>query len=228
MFGLITEHGLFVIFKEISFFVMIKIGFDKRDPDMRKFYYDDNSVLTSNPPKYKIWYVDDITDIDYVDVSQIFVFKSVPPDDEIYGQLGVSPDFITQPQTIIETPKLVNEVKQIPQPEPNFEEVKPVQKKRGRPRKNKPSETEQKNPIQTTNITTTDTNTSIRLSAPKTNGKVIYEVVDDLDLDDVEEFNEKLNELGKAGWDMCGFETYRTGIIQPEIKCICIFKKFDI
>lgn len=216
---------------------MIKIGFDKRDPDMRKFYYDDSSVLTSNPPKYKIWYVDDITDIDYVDVSQIFVFKSVPPDDEIYGKLGISPGFVAPQPIIIETPQPKNEVKQItptveskplPKFEPDFEDTKPVQRKRGRPRKNKPTETEQKNPVQTTNITTTDTHTSIRLDVPKTNEKVIYKVIDDIDLSDVEEFNDKLNELGKDGWDMCGFETYRVGIIQPEVKCICIFKKFDI
>ena len=57
---------------------MRKIGIDKRDPSYRHFYYDDDVILSSNPPKYKINYVDDENDIDYVDCKYVIKIKDMP------------------------------------------------------------------------------------------------------------------------------------------------------
>lgn len=56
---------------------MKKIGIDKRDITYRHFYYDDEIILMSNPPKYEIHYIDDENDMDYIECSYVMKIKDV-------------------------------------------------------------------------------------------------------------------------------------------------------
>lgn len=53
------------------------IGIDKRDPEYRHFYYDDETALQSNPPRYKVTYTDNEKDIDYIDCNQVVRIKTI-------------------------------------------------------------------------------------------------------------------------------------------------------
>lgn len=195
---------------------MLKIGFDKSDPNYRKFYFDDSQVLTSNPPKYKIWYVDDESDIDFIECSKVFYLKPaqvqkqehVEPIQETTvkvkpvesPQLTLSNSTYLEKSTIAqpETPKItvdLNQVNIIPK------------KKRGRPKKDKVVEEVYK---ETDNIS---------------NSKLSYEykVIDEY-LKDGVELETILNEHGDDGWELCGFEIYKTGLTKQNT-ILCIFKR---
>ena len=202
---------------------MLKIGFNKKDPDCRKFYFDDSTVLTSNPPNYKVWYLDDENDIDYVFCSDVFYLKPAPnqPKNEIEKSL----EQVVQNNQLSGkiTAPIDDTIKQstISKPEPPKDtiyldkvdiisdgkkvEIVTQPKKRGRKKK----ETEEKS------ITSTcSCDTSIQFE---------YKVIDEY-LETYEKLEIILNEMGQDGWELCGFEIFKTGITKPN-SVMCIMKR---
>jgi hypothetical protein len=55
---------------------MIFIGKDDRNP-FEKFYFDDEIVLLTDPPKYEVHNTEDTSDINYVEVSHVKKISSV-------------------------------------------------------------------------------------------------------------------------------------------------------
>ena len=181
---------------------MIKIGIDKSNNSFRKFYFDDSQVLTSNPPKYKIWYVDDEEDYTFIECSKVFAIKNAP--DEMQ-QTSPSPsiekidgtDLVAKEPTPIITTKEEIEKNNIvvDQPKPK--------RKPGRPKK-----VSEPTPSPTTKMS-----------------KFEYKILDE-PIDDLDDFENMLNEYGDDGWEVCGFEIYKIGgILSTNMNMICILKR---
>lgn len=188
---------------------MIKIGISKLDSSFRHFYFDDSHVLTSNPPKYKIWYVDDEEkEIKFINCSDVIAIKNAPDEMQV-DKTPVQPEPVkingdnltTQnPSPIkVESSDITATIK--------IEEPKKEPKKRGRKKKE----------------TTTQTpSTQIIV-----NSKYEYKVIDE-ELYDDEELETILNEYGDEGWEVCGFETYKDKFITNTVRIICILKRIKI
>ena len=202
---------------------MLKIGFNKTDPECRKFYFDDDEVLTSLPPKYKIRYVDDETDIDYVPCSEVFFLK--PANLENKQNVVQTPvvkveeevPTLTSPSTQVstihvpETPKTtiqVDGVEFLKNGKPV--EVKTEPKKRGR-KKKEPEKV------------VVDVQTIQNSGETHVKSEFEYKVVDEY-LDGDNELENMLNTYGKDGWELCGFEIYKTGIYKQS-SILCILKR---
>ena len=186
---------------------MKKIGIDKRDPEYRHFYYDDNEILYSNPQKFKVTYIDNENDIDYIDCSYVIKIKDVPGFVEEPVVQNIVGD--TVEKTVEEEPKV--EVKQ--------EHAKPkVEKKRGRKKKEKEiADVEEivdaeKNPVEA----------KLDTSMIK-NNKYEYIVVD-LSFSSSDILKDSLNEYGEMGWNLCSTELYSDGLFGGK-KILCIFKR---
>ena len=184
---------------------MIKIGFDKKDILCRNFYFDDSEILTSNPPRYKVWYVDDENEFEYVLCSNVFVLKPAPKDKQKntitpvkeikQNNVKVKETTITDISDTSNNVISVNNDNQF-KVEQSIEPETPVKKKPGRKKK------------ETTPIIQTN---EIR--------KFEYIVIDE-DMRDVEDIQTMLNNYGKDGWELCGFEIYRDGFIKNSILCV--------
>lgn len=188
---------------------MIYIGFDKTDLSSQKFYFDDSEILTSNPPKYKVWYVDDEHVIDYVTCSNVFKLKPAPADKQkefIKEETVVQVPIINEQKNITSNSKESTNIKVEPiETKAEIKESEPIAKKKpGRKKKEHVIET----PISTTVITN-----EIR----KFEYKVLNEYFNSAD--DIENM---LNEHGKDGWELYGFEIYKTGLVKY---IICVLKR---
>lgn len=194
---------------------MRKIGIDKRDPSYRHFYYDDEVILSSNPPKYKINYVDDENDIDYVDCKYVIKIKDMPvvkqPNTETEtvvekidssvenGSLSVSynSDYdnsitVTNQTTDYETKQMV--------------ENEPVIKK---------SKKKSKNVVEN----------NVQCEENRHIGDIKFEYrVFEYDFDNIDELNNKLNEYGEDGWDLVSMEIYKSGFVNKK-RVLCVMKK---
>ena len=201
---------------------MLKIGFDKNDPECRKFYFDDDMVLTSNPPKYKIWYVDDETDIDYVPCADVFFLRPVNIEKEhvqtpIKVKKETKSQILTSPSTEVSTihvpepPKTtiqIDDVEFVKNGKPV--EIKTEPKKRGRKKK------EQEKNVD--NVQTVQNNVEVHVKP-----EFEYKVIDEY-LNDVDDLENMLNTYGRDGWELCGFEIYKTGIYK-QTSILCILKR---
>lgn len=233
----------------------LKIGFDMTDAESRKFYFDDSRVLTSNPPQYKVWYLDDTSDQEFVLANNVFVLKRVPESEleEVCIRLGISyTPPVTSSTTIIENkveykeekqdtftsdsnrPKPIMEIKVLPQEKTEIinEDVveEAPKKKRGRPKKTligkngfphvggKGSHCPSVKKEDTVEL---PNGGSMICIDP---GKFEYMVVDEV-MDITDEFSNTLNEYGGDGWEMCGFNVYREGLLSSELRVMCIFKR---
>lgn len=196
---------------------MLKIGFNKTDPDCRKFYFDDSMVLTSNPPKYKIWYMDDENEIDYIVCSDVFYLKPAPNQTVEEKQQPVQQKNMSG--TI--TSNVMTETSTISAPEPvkdtiyldkvdvvsNNEKVEIVTQPKKRGRKKKETETQ--------NITSSEQINNSR--------EFEYKVIDEY-FESGDELESVLNTHGKDGWELCGFEIYKPKITKPTT-ILCILKR---
>lgn len=195
---------------------MLKIGFNRTDPTSRKFYYDDSQVLTSNPPKYKVTYVDNENDIDYVECSKVFYLK--PANIE---------DYKKQSQSRLKSTPAKKTVEKTKKTEPTIAEVsntKETLKKRGGRKKKDVGVVD----------TTSDGVSVSATSLPATQAviqvdnvvglKFEYKVLDE-SFENTEELQNTLNELGESGWELCGFETYRTNLFNKPTSAVCVLRK---
>ena len=183
---------------------MVKIGFDKTDFENRKFYFDDTEVLMSNPPKYKVWYVDNEHDVDYVLCSNVFVLKLAPKDKQKNNVSEKQEIHVSSPtKSITKTSDKQETIKVEPvETEAKINESEPpVKKKPGRKKKEQ------------TNITQISDETR----------KFAYKVID-VHIMDIEEIQNMLNEYGQDGWELCGFEVYKNGLIKPN-SILCVLKR---
>lgn len=184
---------------------MLKIGFSRQDPESRKFYFDDSQVLTSNPPKYKIWYVDDETDIDYIECSKVFYLKPAKIERN-------------KPKPVVKK----EEPQQPITSEPIVIETKPETPKKKPGRKKKVSTS--------TDILPTPTPSMDILPTPTTsvifdkNITYEYKVIDE-SFENTEDLQDTLNGLGEDGWELCGFETYRTNLFNKPTSAVCVLRR---
>lgn len=264
---------------------MLRIGFDITDSEGRKFYYDDSAMLTSNPPQYRVWYVDNITEQEFVQTKNVFVLKNVPANEvqQLCAQLGIpytgnlqfkpSQDTVAKPKEVKPIPseetemsefaksivfegydediaekraairekvKPILDVKYIPQEETKIivtgtgndapGELTPPKKKRGRPKKTLVG----KNGFphvggkgsycpsvkKGDNVELPNKVPDISLEPSKFEYMVVNESMDITD-----EFSNTLNDYGGEGWEMCGFNVYREGLLSSELRVMCIFKR---
>lgn len=192
---------------------MIKIGIDKTDMSFRHFFFNDSEVLTSNPPKYKIWYVDDEEDVSFIECSKVITLKN--QDGSIIQKQDNTSNTSTQPNLVIEEVNtyetyIDENAKEIEHVEIEHKEepivitdTQPEKRKRGRPKGSFKVKT-----VETPQIVE--------------NNLFEYQVKD-WELND--EFENKLNEKGKEGWELCGFEIYRPKILSGDNKVLCVFKR---
>lgn len=175
---------------------MLYIGFSKSDFQSRKFYYDDELVLTSNPPRYKITYVDDETDIDYIDCSDVFCLKPVKPKSEQVVKKE-------NKKTITEPTNTISSNIDSTQTDKQVDKISIEQKE---------------------NILKIDTpNVPQHLDLKVDLVSIFeYKVINEQFVDDIN-LEHMLNKHGEDGWELCGFNMYRTGISKTNI--ICILKK---
>lgn len=249
----------------------LKIGFDMTDVEGRKFYYDDSSVLTSNPPQYRVWYVENVNEQEFIQVKNVFPLKNVPERDmpEVCAALGIPyrqverPDTTTSlgnvnkgnivsnngassaisrqeaTKTTVKVEPIV-ETKLLPQEETEIfvtgtgndapGELTPPKKRRGRPKKTLVS----KNGFphvggkgsycpsvkKEDNVELPNRVPDISLEPSKFEYMVVNESMDIAD-----EFTNTLNDYGGEGWELCGFNVYREGLLSSELRVMCIFKR---
>lgn len=185
----------------------MKIGIDKRDPSYRHFYYDDSEILTSNPPKYKVCYIDvegDESDIDYIECSNVVCIKTV-----VDKQSQTESDVV-----IINTTE---------ENKKNTKETTP--KKKGRKKSTAETDVDIKVPTNQSTESITDTTQHTEIDFSKImNIKFEYKTIN-FDFSSIDELTNMLNEYGESGWELCCSEIYSEGLIFDKKKILCIFKK---
>ena len=205
---------------------MLKIGIDKTDKEYRHFEYDDERMY-GNPQMYKVLYEESG---DYGEVlcsNVIFIKKSnnthnyfldIPKYDDVKKEDNIL-------ETVLDIPKYddikkedyvfksesTSDVK-----EKSVELVKPLEEKK------KTKSTKTKNTVKITTskldiVKTEDKKPSIEnvnISTPVVPKAYEYDilVIDNVSYiedirDKINVVKDKLNELGKEGWEVCGFQT---------------------
>lgn len=212
---------------------MLKIGFDRRDYECRKFYFDDSAILTSNPPRYKVWYVDDETEVDYIECEYVFVLKSVKNKDNEPSAKSPSKKSTPTPNTVKEE-KSVNIVESVTENAVEnvvVETPKEESSKIDNITHIDPEIVKGVQAIIKPKRTRTSTKTIKITPKPKTESTTIqiadvkyeYKVVDDY-FNDSDNLEKILNDYGKDGWELCGFEIYKNGLTKPN-SILYILKK---
>lgn len=189
---------------------MRKIGIDRRDIFYRHFYFDDNDVLASNPPRYKIWYVDDENDIDYIDCSEVIKIKDAPVTNENKSTIDINNEEKAATPLKSSDDKVSTESIN--------EQSKP--KKRGRKKKSvgyTDDKIENTKPIQTPI-------SSSSFTLEPSNLKFEYKAFT-VDFSSIQELVNTLNEYGEDGWELCSSELYSEGVFFDKKKVFCIMKK---
>lgn len=186
---------------------MKKIGIDKRDPSYRHFYYDDFKILTSDPPKYEVHYVDDENDIDYIDCMYVIKIKDVFEEEKNVEENKVVEAKILDKESGVSTVLKVDKSK--------VNVTKPS--KRGRKKKDVIVEDESN--------TLTIENQNEEMSDIVNPHIYSYDVIE-LSFSNITELKDKLNEFGKLGWELCSTEIYTEGLFNKKI--LCIMKKIEI
>lgn len=195
---------------------MRKIGIDKRDPTYRHFYFDDSEVLTSNPPKYKIWFVDDENDVDYIECSKVLKIKDAPVETQTVNDDVIKIDSIQDEKADIVIPAhqkdevdkvSVKEAKEQPEPKKRGRKKKPVEDTTIKVENNEPTQA-----------------TISPLVVEQPNLKFEYKAFN-VDFSSVDELVDLLNECGEDGWELCTSEIYSGGVIFDKKKIFCIMKR---
>ena len=172
---------------------MLKIGMDKTDRTFRHFEYDDERKY-GNPLVYKVLY-EETGEFGEVKCSDVISIKKSTNsfnhflDIPIYT--SVKKDDMSEPnQTAINE----NEISKSPTEKSEV----CVEKK-----KTKSSKAKSKTPTKSDFLTVKDTAIGITQSLPKSYEYDVL-VVDNISY--IEDVKSKLNELGKDGWEVCGFQ----------------------
>ena len=204
------------------------IGFDKRDMGFRHFYFDDSEFSASNPPKYKVWYVDDESDIDYIDCRYVMRIKSVDeqktttiqPQTEIKIELPskqsdtiLDDDIYSKSnENVISVPiEITNENPKTKKTTPKAEEPK----KRGRKKKE----------------TKSLDNSNKAVSQPVDPSDYVrpyhtYEYnVTEFECVSIDEIMKQLNKYGENGWELVNTDISIGGMFTSKKRIICIMKR---
>lgn len=198
------------------------IGFDRNDPNSRKFEFDDETILTSNPPKFEVKYIDN-NEIGYIECSNVFKLKPVKNKQSQKPIENVQNNIIVEeennnifPQGVDED--IQNEILNELKPK-NVQIVEPVVQKETV--KKKPTRKKKEEIV----IPTTETEEH-NINIPfTTNHKYEYTSILD-EFVNKESLEKTLNELGNDGWEMINFEIVPATFNSSKV--FCILKRIKI
>lgn len=195
-------------------------GIQKGDKDFRHFTFDeDDFIVKNNIRYYKVNYgknklegPDAEDEIGYVDAANIIVLGGSKPSFLFHPQQNPIVEEKSSPEPVSEPPTSEKEKqsksKTVPNKQPD--QKKPV----GRPKKIKTD-----NPVETSQKSPKDVPSDLEMVKKEAFEYTIKELV----AKDIDALKEQLNLLGSEGWEMCGFDTYKT--LFTDIRIISIFKK---
>lgn len=199
---------------------MLKIGMDKTDKNFRKFEYDDERMY-GNPQKFKVLYEETGEFAEVMCSNVITIRKSNNThnhflDIPIYKNVKIE----VTPQPVAVSDPLIVSVKPV-EPSTATEE-----KKKGKSTKTKVKTKEPVavlKPATEEEIRTPEADIKLDITSilPKSYEYDVL-VVDNISY--VEDVKTKLNELGKDGWDVCGFQIVQK-IFGGGAQAIIIMKK---
>lgn len=185
---------------------MKKIGFDKRDIEFRKFYFDDDEVTSSNPPKYVVRYIDNEKDIDYIECDNVFYLKPVNIQENKHNEINLDKSLEVEKPEIDDNSKLKLTQKKSDGDIKDEVKEEPIKKKRTYTKK-KLIEKEES------------------IVKENKSDKIEYKVIDEIFTSD-DDIQNMLNTYGEEGWELCGFDIYHTGLVKSNTNIICILKKW--
>lgn len=203
------------------------IGFDKSDPEQRKFEFDDSVVLTSDPPQYSVRLLD-TNDVTSVLCSNVFKLKPVKPFKRTQQQNNKQKSPPPEMMIPMEEPKLdgfdddmKNSILDELKPKWDNDITAPTIQTISMDNDvgHKTVKTEEK-----------ETGISIDMKLLKeginkldTNHKYEYKTLL-VDLEHIETFEETLNKLGEERWEMIDFSITQS-ILPNKSRLFCIMKR---
>ena len=175
---------------------MLKIGIDKTDKSYRHFEYDDERRY-GNPQVYKVLYEESGAFGEVLCSNVISIKKS----NNVHNHFLDIPIYNDVKNDVVEKTKTkVDEVV--------VSKEEPKEKKKSKSTKSKQKVEEQpKEQVKTVNVKDffKEQNESPTFTfIPKS---YIYDVLVIDNISDIDDIKYKLNELGKDGWEVCGFQT---------------------
>lgn len=210
------------------------IGIDKEDPEQRKFEFDDEVVLSSEPPQFSIRLLD-TNEVSSVLCKNVFKLKPVKPLKKT--QASTPQPKKEQKMDELQMPVISTDNKEFDElvQKDIFEELRPKRKQYQTP---KQPNTITLNPDDSKTGTfimgeqATNSETSLQLDESvikdiinKTNSNHKYEYKTMLvDLENVEMFETKLNELGENRWDLISVSVAQS-LLPNKSRLFCIFKR---
>lgn len=197
---------------------MLKVGMDKTDRTFRKFEYDDERMY-GNPQKFKVLYEEtgvfgEVLCSNVISIKKSNSIKNHFLDIPIYRES--KKDDVSKQNTKVVLSDDVHDLEKLL--ESKVETTEKKKTKTSTKVKSKSNETQthtQEEKQKELSTTTIDTSYVL----PKSYEYDIFVVDNVLDVDDIKV---RLNEFGKDGWDICGFQ-----VIQKVFGCqaIIIMKK---
>ena len=188
---------------------MLKIGIDKTDKNYRHFEYDDERRY-GNPQVYKVLYEESGVFGEVLCSNVITIKKSNNIhnhflDIPIYGESKI--------EEVIKPNKTVDIKESVADKQPVVIEEK-KKTKSSKTKSNKKVENPNEN-VEEVKIKGAPFDINQMTFSPKTYGYDVF-VIDDIS--NVDDIKNKLNEFGKGGWEVCGFQ-----IVQKILGCQAIF-----
>ena len=179
---------------------MLKIGMDRTDRKFRKFEYDDERKY-GNPQMYKVLY-EETGVFDEVLCSNVIAIKKSNNVRNHFLDIPIYDENKKVDEPKLEQPKLeasdelVSEVMGILS--------SPYSEEKKKPKSTKIKTTKKSTPLTGTPIKIEEPVIELSPSLPKS---YEYDVLVIDNISYVEDIKYKLNELGKDGWEVCGFQT---------------------
>jgi hypothetical protein len=191
---------------------MLKIGIDKTDKSYRHFEYDDERMY-GNPQVYKVLYEEtgDFAEVMCSNVISIRKSNNIHNHFLDIPKYGENKKVESKPEPKVTLSDDVNDLAKL------LEE--PVEKKKPKSSTKSKAKTKDKGvPLTGTPIEVKDP--AIELSITYKSYEYDVVVIDNINY--IEDIKSKLNEYGKDGWEVCGFQT-----VNKVISCqmIIILKK---
>lgn len=200
---------------------MLKIGIDKTDKSFRHFEYDDERMY-GNPQKYKVLY-EESGDFGEILCSNVLPIKKSTNTRNNFLDIPLYKNkkdnvIKSEPMSVVE--EIIKDVT-----EENKTELS-EEKKKTKTSKLKVKK-EAKENIKETIVVSEEPNSTIVNSLPKSYEYDIIVIdnisyVDDIKNKVVDNIKNKLNEMGKDGWELCGFQIVQKVFVS---QAIIIMKK---
>lgn len=192
---------------------MLKIGIDKTDRDFRHFEYDDERKY-GNPNVYKVLYEESGKFGEVLCSNVISIKKSNSThnhflDIPIYE--NVKTEDVSKSKSIVDDENLANDVKP----------VVTIEEKKRNTKKSKSNKSSNTLKGKTTEVNDVFLEVNPSSFYPKTYEYDIL-VIDNISYTD--DVKSKLNELGKDGWEVCGFQINQR-IFSGGCQAVIIMKK---